>query len=326
MNSSSKVGVGRTVLVGPVRYPELCERGRTLLLDEGFTLIENETPLPWEREDLLPLLAGADAAVCGVEEYPADMLELAPNLRIISRLGVGLDNIDLVAARSGGVDVVNVPGGNASAVAELAIGLMIAVLRKIPEMDRKIRDGQWDRYVGYELAGKTVALIGFGAIARLVAKRLRGFDVTLLSSDPYADPAVAADLGVRLAPLEEIVALADVVSVHAPHLPSTHHLVNAELLALMKPGAIVINTSRGGLVDETALAAALDSGHIAGAGLDVFELEPVTTANPLLQFESVVATMHAAADSAEAYDRIGYATARAIVDVFSGRTPENLAN
>lgn len=326
MAQHSLVGEGRTVLVGPVRYAELCSDGRQLLLDAGFTLVENEATVPWEPEDMAPLLADADAAVCGVEVYTRDILEQAPNLRIISRLGVGLDNIDLAAARRRGVDVVNVPGGNAFAVAELAIGLMISVLRKIPAMNADIRGGRWDRYVGKELAGKTIGLIGFGATARAVARRLQGFDVTIRAFDPYADAAVAAELGATLAPLAEVVGDVDIVSVHAPHTESTHHLVDAALLAKMSPGTVLINTSRGGLVDENALVGALEGGHIAGAGLDVFEYEPVTADNPLLRFDTVVATTHAAADSEEAYTRIGLSTAEAIIDVFSGRVPEHLAN
>jgi len=320
------VGEGRTVVVGPVRYAELCSDGRRLLLDAGFTLVENESTLPWGTADLAPLLPTADAAVCGVEVYSREILGEAPRLRVISRLGVGLDNIDLAAAREQGVDVANVPGGNANAVAELAVGLMISVLRQIPAMNADIRSGRWDRYVGRELAGKTVGLIGFGAIARVLARRLAGFGVTIRAHDPYADEAAAAELGVALVGPREAVEDVDIVSVHAPRTPATHHLVGAELLGAMRPGTILINTSRGGVVDETALAGALASGHIAGAGIDVFELEPVAADNPLLRFENVVATTHAAADSAEAYARIGMSTAQAIIDVFSGRAPVHLAN
>ncbi|MEU6250103.1 phosphoglycerate dehydrogenase [Glycomyces sp. NPDC047010] len=325
MSAQSPVGAGRTVVVGPVRYPELCADGRRLLLDAGFTLVENETTVPWEPADLEPLLAHADAAVCGVEVYTAETLAKAPNLRVIARLGVGLDNIDLPAAREHGVDVANVPGGNANAVAELAVGLMLAVLRKIPAMNGDVRAGRWDRYVGAELTGKTVGLVGFGATARQVAKRLQGFDVRLKAFDPFADEAQAAALGVALTTLEE-AADADVVSVHAPHTPATHHMVGADFFAAMRPGAVLVNTSRGGVVDEAALADALRRGHLGGAGVDVWEHEPVAASHPLLGFDSVVATTHAAADSREAYTRIGLATARAIIDVFSGRRPEHLAN
>ncbi len=324
-DTADQVGAGRTVIVGPVRYPALCASGRALLLDHGFTLVENDSTLPWTAEQLHSHLAAADAAVAGVEVYDAAALAKAPRLQIISRLGVGLDNIDLNTARDRGVTVVNVPGGNAGAVAELAIGFMLSLLRRIPELDAATKTGRWDRYVGRELAGKTIALIGFGATARTVAQRLAGFDVTIVAFDPFADAGAAQRLGVRLVDtLVEAVADVDIVSVHAPHTEQTHHTVDDDLIAAMRPGTIVINTSRGGLVDEAALVRGLTSGHLAGAGLDVFEIEPAAADNPLFSLPNVVVAPHAAADSAEAYERIGLATAQAIVDVFAGRVPAAL--
>jgi D-3-phosphoglycerate dehydrogenase / 2-oxoglutarate reductase len=317
-----ELGTGRTVIVGPVRYAELCGAGRRMLLDHGFTLVENDSTVPWTQAELHELIANADAAVAGVEVYDAEALGHAAQLKIISRLGVGLDNIDLEATRARGIDVVNVPGGNAAAVAELAIGFMIAVLRRMTEMDAAAKAGRWDRFVGRELAGKSIGLIGFGAIAQLVARRLSGFDVRIVAHDPFADEAAAARLGVTLVGSpREAVADVDIVSVHAPHVAATHHLVDADLLAGMREGTIVINTSRGGLVDQSALVDALASGHVGGAGLDVFEIEPVSADNPLFAFPTVVVAPHAAADSREAYERIGLATAQAIVDVFAGRVP-----
>lgn len=325
LDATERVGLGRTVIVGPVRYPALCPAGRELLVSHGFTLVENDSTLPWTAEELIARLAVADAAVAGVEVYDADALSHAPRLQIISRLGVGLDNIDLDEARRRGVAVVNVPGGNAGSVAELAIGFMLSLLRRIPEMDAAAKAGRWDRYVGRELAGKTVGLIGFGAIAQTVARRLRGFEVEVVAFDPYADRAAAAALDVRLVPtLVDAVSDVDIVSVHAPHTAATHHTVDDALIAAMRPGTIVVNTSRGGLVDEAALVRGLTSGHLAGAGLDVFEIEPATAANPLFALDNVVVAPHAAADSLEAYERIGLATARAIVDVFAGRVPAAL--
>ena len=326
MASPSSIGSGRTVIVGPVRYAELCAAGRELLIENGFTLVENERSVPWTADDLAALLPTAAASVCGVEVFDRDALALAPELRIISRLGVGLDNIDLAEARSRGVDVVNAPGGNAAAVAELALGLLLSVYRQIPAMNSGIRTGTWDRFVGAEISGKSIGLIGFGAVSRLLARRLAGFDVDIVAYDPFGDTDEADRLGVRLVSLEDAVSNVDVVSVHAPHVESTHHLVDAGLLASMRPGTVLLNTSRGGLVDESALTDALESGHIAGAGLDVFEVEPVRSDNPLLAFSNVIATTHAAADSLEAYHRIGLSTAQAIVDVFSGRRPQALAN
>ncbi|MFJ4223186.1 phosphoglycerate dehydrogenase [Microbacterium sp. NPDC089695] len=326
MNDSTAVGAGRTVIVGAVRYAELCGRGRQLLIDNGFALVENQTTVPWTAEQLHEHIATADAAVAGVEVFDAAALDRAPSLRIISRLGVGLDNVELPVARDRGVDVVNVPGGNAEAVAELALGFILSLMRRLPQMHDAARAGRWDRYVGTELAGKTVGLLGFGAIARLLAARLSGFDLTIKAYDPYADLDAAARLGVEIVSLEEAVSDADIVSVHVPHLPETHHLVDDALISHMRQGTLLINTSRGGLVDEAALVRGLESGRIGGAGLDVFEHEPVSPDNPLFSHDAVVTAPHAGADTIEAYDRIGWATAQAIVDVFAGRTPANVAN
>ncbi len=311
--------------IGAVRWDVLCANGRQLLLDHGFELIENDTGLPYDKADMLRVMPGVDAAVCGVEVWDEEVLSAAPQVKVITRLGVGLDNIDLAAARARGIDVTNVPGGNAIAVGELALGLIISVSRQFGTMGVELRAGRWDRYVGRELTGKKVGLIGFGATARALTRLLKGFECDVVAYDPYADPILAEELGVRLVPLADAFD-ADVVSVHAPHLPATHHIVNAETLAIMRPGSILVNVARGPLVDEAALVEALNSGHLAGAGLDVFEVEPVDPSNPLLHLPNVAVTTHAGADTAEAYDRIGLATARAIVDVFSGRAPLNLAN
>lgn len=323
---TDSVGSGKSVLVGPVRYEELCPDGRQLLLDAGFTLIENPSERPYTFEDMLPYLGQVDAAVAGVELWNEQALALAPNLRAIGRLGVGLDNVDLDAAAANGTIVSNVPGGNANAVAELAVGMLISLQRKIAVMDKDIRGGRWDRYTGSELTGKTLGLVGFGAIARLVAHRISGFDMRIIASDPYPDWEAAQRLGVEIVPFEDVMAQADLVSVHAPHTAETHHLINAESLSLMQEHAVIINTSRGGLVDEKALFQTLQSGQIAGAALDVWESEPVSPENPLLTLSNVLATTHAAADTVEAYRTVGLATARAIIDVFSGREPENLRN
>jgi D-3-phosphoglycerate dehydrogenase len=320
------VGTGRTVLVGPVRFATLCGDGRDMLLKEGFDLVENPSPVPYTQAELPRLLRTAQAAVAGVEVYDEDVLAAAPQLKAIARLGVGLDNIDLDACRRRGITVTNVPGGNANAVAELALALMLSVLRRIPVMDAHIRRGVWDRYTGRELTGKTVGLVGFGATSRALARRLRGFDVDLLVSDPALDAAAAAELGATGSSLPDLLAASDVVSLHAPHTPATHHLADAAFFRAMREGAVFVNTSRGGLVDEAALHHALRTGQIAGAGLDVWEVEPVAADNPLLLLDTVVATTHGAADTVEAYRTVGLSAARAIVDVFSGRRPEHQRN
>ncbi len=314
------------VLVGPVRFRELCPEATDMLHAAGHQLVLNEAATPWTAADIVPLLPEADAAIVGMDDWDADLITAAPNLKILSKLGVGVDNIDLAAARRHGVDVTNAPGANANAVAELAIGLMIAAARHVVRQDRAIRAGGWDRYTGVDLAGKSVGLIGFGATAQLVARRLAGFEPRLLAYDPYPDAEAAAARGVTLAGLDEVLAQADFLSVHVPHLPQTHHLISDDQLARVRPGAVLVNTSRGGVVDEAALARGLVAGRIGAAGIDVWEVEPTPADNPLLAFDNVVATCHGAADSYEAYAQVGRVTARAIIDRLAGGTPANVRN
>ncbi|GAP53638.1 D-3-phosphoglycerate dehydrogenase [Arthrobacter sp. Hiyo6] len=311
------------VIVGSSGYARLCPAGRSFLLDAGLTLNENPYERPLLKSELLDAVVTARAGIVGVEVWDADVFAAAPNLKVLTKLGSGVDNIDLSAAAAHGVTVCNAPGGNANAVAEITVGLVLAGFRQIPRLDANLRAGGWDRYVGPELTGKTVGLIGFGAIGALVAHRLLGFDCAMLAYDPYPNAALAAERGVELVDLDELLARADVLSLHLPSLPSTHHFVNHDFLAKAKRGAFLVNTARGTLVDEAALTEAIQSGQL-GASLDVFENEPISSHSPLLDLENVVLTSHAAADSIEAYRNIGQINAHAILDVLGGREPANV--
>lgn len=326
MSASESIGLGKRVLVGPTRYSELCPEGHSLLRGAGFEVLENPRLNPFTEAELSRYLPNIDAAIVGTENWTADVISRAPRVRVLGRLGVGLDNIDLKAARSNGMDVTNVPGGNANAVAELAIGLMLSLFRRIPIMDAACRAGRWDRFTGSELSCKTVGLIGFGAISQKLAHRLQGFDVRILTTDPYADSAALREGSAELVSRDELLSESDVVSLHAPHNADTHHMVNSEFLSKMQRHSVLINTSRGGLVDEAALYDSLVNNRIAGAALDVWEVEPIEPKNPLLRLESVVATTHGASDTREANKTVGLTTARAVIDVFAGRTPKNLRN
>ncbi len=227
----------------------------------------------------------------------------APRLKLIQKIGVGVNTIDLAAAKQRGIPVCNLPGTNARAVAELTLGLMLSVLRRIPAFDRHLRSGIWTDTglqdgIG-ELGGRTVGLIGFGAIPRILAPILKamGCSVIYTARNAVADPAVSYRT------LDSLLAEADVVSLHLPLVPETTGIIDAAALARMKPGAILINTGRGGLVDQAALVDALASGHIAGAGLDVFETEPLPAGDPLLSLQNVVITPHIAWLTTGTFDR-----------------------
>lgn len=254
-----------------------------------------------DRETLFRLLADCDVLWHVLERCTAEMIDAAPRLKLIQKIGVGVNTIDLAAARGRGIPVCNLPGTNARAVAEMALGLMLSVLRRIPAFDRGLRLGTWTDTslqdgLG-ELNGRTVGLIGFGAIPRILAPILTamGCSVIFTSRGAAADPAYR--------PLDELLAAADIVSLHVPLVPETEHIIDAAALARMRPGAILINTGRGGLVDHPALLAALESGHLGGAGLDVFETEPLPVSDALLSLANVVVTPHVAWLTTGTFDR-----------------------
>ncbi|MGE0797552.1 MAG: 2-hydroxyacid dehydrogenase [Lautropia sp.] len=243
------------------------------------------------------LLPNADFIITGTEPMTSAMFTAAPRVRLIQKWGIGVDKIDLDAARRAGVPVAITFGANAGPVSELAIALMLGVYRRLPFVDRKLRQGVWlkseMRSICYQISGKTVGLLGFGNIGRMVAHRLRGFDAEVIYTDiRKADPVTEKALRARQVPLEQLLALSDIVSVHVPLDKTTRGLVGAKAFATMKDGAILINTARGGIVDETALHAALTSGRLRGAGLDVFGVEPPDPSNPLLQLDQVVLSPH----------------------------------
>jgi len=245
--------------------------------------------------ELAALAAAADAAIVSTDPFDATVFAAAPRLRVIARVGVGTDSIDLDAATAAGVAVTITPGANHETVADHALALVLAAVRRVLEHDASVRRGEWNRagaLTPWDVHGATVGLVGYGAIGRAVGRRLAGFGVRLLVADPAADP----EPGIELAGLDELLARSDVVSLHLPLARGTEHLIGADQLARMQPHAILVNTSRGGVVDEGALVAALRGGRLRAAALDVFEVEP--PAHPrLLALPNVVLTPHVASGS-----------------------------
>lgn len=314
----------KKVLVTATNYSKLCADAKRLLESHGCEIIENRFGRPLTFEELKEVVGSVDGVIAGVDTWNEAVFKLAPQLQGIARFGVGVDNIDLEAARKYGIQVTNVPRGNANAVAELAIGLMISVRRHIPALDRSTKNGGWERFVGSELAGGTIGLLGFGNIAQLTAKKLKGFDVEIIAYDKYPDTTKAAEYGVKLTTIDDVLAYSDIVSIHLPSLRETRHIMNDDAFARMKASAIFINTARGAVVDEQALYRALSSGLIAGAAIDVYESEPVSAGNPILQIQNLITTPHTAAETAETYTRVSMITAQALLDIFEGREPQNV--
>ncbi|MBZ0276333.1 MAG: phosphoglycerate dehydrogenase, partial [Anaerolineae bacterium] len=263
-----------------------------ILLDAGYELVNSPLDRPLTAPELARLIPGIDAAILGVDDVGAEVFEQADRLRVVSRYGIGVDRVDLAAATAKGVVVTNTPGGNTNAVAELALGFMLALARNIPRQDRQIRREDWSLLKGVELAGKTLGLLGMGRIGQRVAELGNAFGMKILFYDPYP-PAEAflEKIGAQLISLEAVLTQSDFLSLHLPLTPDTRNLLDAAALAMMKKGAFLINTARGGLVDETALVKVLQAGTIGGAAFDAFEEEPAK-GNPLLELENFISTPH----------------------------------
>lgn len=292
-----------------------------LLAANGHRLTFNPKDRPLTEDELIGLIGDQDGVIAGVDEYSRRVLDAAPRLKIIARYGVGHNNVDLAAARERGVVVTITPGANTIAVAELTFGLMLAIARKIPQYDNGVKNGRWGRLPTVELHGKTLGIVGLGAIGLEVAKRAVAFGMTVVAYDPAARPEVAARYGFSYAPFATVVAAADYLSLHLPALPSTVGLIGRDTLRLMKPSAFLINTARGELVVEEDLTAALRDGTIAGAALDAFAHEPLT--GPLLAMDNAVLTPHSGAATREAAGRMGMMAAEEVLRCLGGEQPQN---
>ena len=280
-------------------------------------IVFNPTGAPLRPDQLIPLLGDVDGVIAGLDDYTAEVIAAAgPRLKVISRYGVGLDRVDLAAATARGVVVTVTPGANAVAVAELALGLIFALARQIPALDRAVRAGGWPRAHGLELTGKTLGIVGLGAIGRHLAQRGLGVGLAVVGHDPLVDDAAMAAMGVTRLPLPDLLAQSDIVSLHLPLTGSTHHLIDAAALAKMKPGALLVNTARGGLIDEAAALAALGSGRLGGLALDAYEVEP-PVGSALFQYDNVIATPHTGAHTAEATAKMAAMAVDNLLDVLN---------
>lgn len=281
-----------------------------------------------DRPKLLAAVTDADALlVRSATTVDAEVLAAAPKLKIVARAGVGLDNVDVDAATARGVLVVNAPTSNIHSAAEHALALLLSAARQIPAADATLREHTWKRskFSGTEIFGKTVGVVGLGRIGQLVAQRLAAFGAHITAYDPYVSQARAAQLGIELLPLDDLLARADFISVHLPKTKETAGLLGKENLAKTKPGVIIVNAARGGLIDEQALADAITSGHVRAAGLDVFATEPCTD-SPLFELPQVVVTPHLGASTEEAQDRAGTDVAASVKLALAGEFVPDAVN
>ena len=310
------------LLVTPTSYGKNDPRLKTELEQLTGGVTYNPTGKPLSSAEVASLLPGVDGYIAGLDVIDRLALEKADRLKVISRYGVGVDSVDLEAAKEMGIVVTNTPGANSVSVAELALGLMLALARQIPAAAQSVQQGKWPRFTGVTLEGKTVGILGLGAIGKQLARRLSGFDCRILAYDPIADPEFASQHSVELSDMQSIIGEADFLSLHLPLLPETRSLVNAQFLAKMKKGSFLVNTSRGELIDEPALLEALTSGHLQGVGLDAFAVEPPDPINPLLHLPQVIATPHLGAMTDGATSNMGWFAMRDCLAVLSGEEPK----
>ena len=309
------------LLVTPTSYGKNDSRLKTELEAQVGEVIYNPTGKPLTSAEVANLLPGIDGYIAGLDGIDANALKSADRLKVISRYGVGVDSVDLAAAREKGIIVTNTPGANSVSVAELALGLMLALARQIPEAVEAVHQGKFPRYTGVSLEGKTIGILGLGAIGKQLARRLSGFDCKVIAYDPFADAAFAKDNHVELGTMDEVIKQADFVSLHLPLLPETRGIVNEAFLSRMKKGSFLINTSRGEAIDEDALLKALQSGHLKGAGLDAFAVEPPDPKNPLLALPQVIATPHLGAQTDGATSNMGWFAMKDCLAVLKGEKP-----
>lgn len=302
---------------------------------EGLAVLDQYTDVNYDhkpglsKEDLLAIIGDYDGLIVrSGTQVTAEVLQAATKLKVVGRAGMGVDNIDVPAATQRGVVVMNTPGANSVATAELAMGLMLAASRNIPQAHASLGAGEWRRseFSGQQLLGKTLGIIGFGRIGRLVAHRAQAFGMTILAYDPYVSEEVGRELGVTLVELEDLLHQSDYITLHTAFSPESAKIINADNIALMKDGAIVINDARGKLVDEEALAVALKSGKLKAAGIDVYTSEPPVIDNPLLSLPNVVHTPHLGASTVEASREVSTQIAKQVVAVLRGEDFANAVN
>ena len=290
----------------------LSEEGLEMLRKGGQVQVDVRPNVP--HEELLNIIGDYDALVIrSGTKVTADVVEAGKNLKVIGRAGVGVDNVDVKAATRRGILVMNTPAANIISAAEHTMAMMLTLARNIVWADASLKRGEWKRskFTGIELNGKTLGIIGLGRVGGEVAKRAKSFQMKLIGYDPYIPPEAAVKLGVRTMPLEQLVEEADIITIHAALTPATHHLISRDLIAKMKPNAMIVNVARGELIDEEALYEALQQKRIAGAALDVFEHEP-PTGSKLLTLDNAVLTPHLGASTKEAQEKVSVEMAEAV--------------
>ena len=303
------------ILVSTSTFGEFDGAPLEKLKSNGFDVVVNPYRRKLQPQESIDLMRDAQGLIAGTESLNQDILRRASGLKVISRVGVGLDNVDLTAAKEFGIKVVSTPAAPTEAVAELALGLMIALARRVVEADRSMRQGNWKPLMGILLAGKTLGIAGLGRIGKRLAQLAQPFGMRLLAYEPFPDAAFVSQYQIRLVSLAELFANADILSLHVPLTPETRGLIRRESLALMKPTALLINTCRGEVVDESALLAALESDRLGGAALDVYTEEPYQ--GPMTENSKIILTAHMGSYAKEARIQMEHEAVDNLIKVLS---------
>ena len=314
------------VLVTPKSYGAIDFSLKTDLEKQVGRVIYNDLGRSLNEDDLIGMVGEIDGFIAGLDHITRNVIKAAPNLKVISRYGVGMDRVDLAAATSQGIVVTNTPGSNSTSVAELTIALILVLLRKICQLNELTKSGQWTQLNTLSLKNKQVGLIGFGAIGKETAKRLKSFGCRISVYDPYVPESVLQDCMVQSNDLESLLSEADVVSLHLPANKETEKFVNKSFLSKMKIGAFLINTARGELLDNDAVLSALESGQLGGLAIDAYDQEPPNTKDPVFAFKQVIATPHCGSHTDDAMNSMGRMALNQCLSVLRGEHPEHIVN
>lgn len=308
-------------------FSQRCKRSLQLLEENGYEVIMYQGDTVMTSEEIKAVGEDICGAIVGCEAWDDDLFDACPNLKVLARFGVGVDCIDMEAAKRHGVKVCNARGMNCDSVGETTIMFVLASLRNLVGLTNSTREGGWERYTGSTLRGKTYGLVGFGAIARYVAKLLQSFDVgRILAYDVFRNEEEAKKLNVEFVDFETLLRESDILSLHIPCTPETTDMIGEKELKMMKESAILVNVARGPIVNQDALYQALKDKTIAAAAVDVFTVEPTTKENPLLSLDNLICMPHQAADTRETFDAVAYFDAQVIIDVMNGIEPKNWLN
>jgi len=313
------------ILITPRSFASTSKKTLEMFRKKGYEIIKNETSRPLNNREMSVKIKDVDGIIIGIDDLNAQIIKQARNLKIISKYGVGVDNIDIKAATAQGIVVTNTPKANIDAVADLTFALMLALARRIPEANRETKAGNWKKFIGTSVWRKKLGVIGLGKIGKQVVKRARGFEMEILCYDIIQDEEFARQFSIRYVDLETLLKESDYITIHAPLNTATRDMIGYEELEMINENAFLINTSRGGIIDEKALYNTLKNNKIKGAALDSYKEEPPEN-SPLAELENIIMTSHNGAYTKEAINNMGIQATQNLIDVLEGREPENIVN